>query len=970
MPVSWDDTAALTDAHDRFLAGRLVRRAVRPPILSSWERCRSLGIAADHVEVLYHTELDLGGSLADAARPVLDRLETQVSGIRVSAVLCDQEARVLERRVGEHSLNRFLDSLNLAPGFAFSEELTGTNGMGTALAARQPAFVCGREHFADIMRQFACAAAPIRDPLSGRVLGALDLTCNHRHADASMLGLVHQAAVDVEQRLLDRITARERALLAAFPRGRPREAADALGRRDRLVLEELAMQLIAAGHAGVAEAWLPGGRGVTLWCREARSRSGATGFLVEAVLAGVDGLYRCAPQDSLGSPDAMGPPGGPGAVPLAHAPLAPGTSAPDTPGPDTPVREMPGPEILVPETLVATARSADAPAPFGEQPRGEPLAVGEPGVSRLALLARERLGLLCEAGVTVGTTLDVTRTAEELTEVAVPRFADYVVVDLPDCVLRGEEPVRTDGPLRRVAMAGAGVASHLYPVGEAVGYAPSTPQARALATGDPVLEPYLHEAHGWLAHDPNRGGRVLRAGIHSLIAVPMRARGVVLGVAGFYRSALKQPFEEDDLSLAEDLVSRAAVCIDNARRFTREHATALALQRSLLPRGLPAQHAVEAAHRYRPATTGVGGDWFDVIPLSGARVALAVGDVVGHGLHATATMGRLRTAVHNFSALDLAVDEVLTQLDDLVCRLDPEAMGWDGMGAEGPAPDAPSTGGTESAAGPGTADSGHEPGIVGSGCLYAVYDPVTRRCTAARAGHPPPALVLPDGTVEFPDVPPGPPLGVGGLPFETADFAVPEGSLLVLYTDGLLTGATGRDAEVGFERLRTVLARAGRTPEQACDALESLLPDRPADDVVLLVARTRALADDQVAVWDLPADPAEVSRARQEVLDRLTEWGLEEPAFTTELIVSELVTNAIRYGREPLQLRLLRERALICEMADGSSTSPRLRRARTTDEGGRGLFLVAQLAQRWGTRYTEHGKVIWTEQPLPRGGAR
>ena len=227
MPVSWDDTAVLTDAHDRFLAGRLVSRAVRPglglgiqaattstgwgirpPILSSWERCRSLGIAADHVDVLYHTELDLGGSLTEAARPVLDRLESQVSGIRVSAVLCDQDARVLERRVGEHSLNRFLDSLNLAPGFGFSEELTGTNGMGTALAARQPAFVCGREHFADIMRQFACAAAPIRDPLSGRVLGALDLTCDHRHADVSMLGLVHQAAVAVEQRLLDRITAR------------------------------------------------------------------------------------------------------------------------------------------------------------------------------------------------------------------------------------------------------------------------------------------------------------------------------------------------------------------------------------------------------------------------------------------------------------------------------------------------------------------------------------------------------------------------------------------------------------------------------------------------------------------------------------------------------------------------------------------------------------------------------------------
>ncbi|MEU5025999.1 SpoIIE family protein phosphatase [Streptomyces milbemycinicus] len=938
MPVSWDDTAVLTDAHDRFLAGRLVSRTVRPTILSSWERCRSLGIAADHVDVLYHTELDLGGSLTEAAQPVLDRLESQVSGIRVSAVLCDQDARVLERRVGEHSLNRFLDSLNLAPGFGFSEELTGTNGMGTALAARQPAFVCGREHFADIMRQFACAAAPIRDPLSGRVLGALDLTCDHRHADVSMLGLVHQAAVDVEQRLLDRITTRERALLASFAVGGAREAPDALDRRDQLVLRELAVQLIAGGRACVVEARLPEGRGVTLWCHETRGPTGAIGFLVEAVLPG-GRRCRYAPEDRTDSPEPpdladKGPMSllalGNLALP-AYPPAAPGR-----PGPVPPPAPGPGP--------------MSSPGPWA---RGTPLAVGEPGVSRLALLARERLGLLCEAGVTVGTTLDVTRTAEELTEVAVPRFADYVAVDLPDCVLRGEEPVGTGGPLLRVAMAGVRPGSHLYAVGESVRYAASTPHARALATGEPVLEPYLNEAYGWLANDPARGGQALRAGIHSLIAVPMRARGVVLGVAAFYRSALKQSFEEDDLSLAEDLVGRAAVCIDNARRFTREHTTALALQRSLLPRGLPAQHAVEAAHRYRPATTGVGGDWFDVIPLSGARVALAVGDVVGHGLHATATMGRLRTAVHNFSALDLAVDEVLSQLDDLVCRLDPDPTDTDALGADTDTyPTGPEPGGES------------EPGIVGSGCLYAVYDPVNRRCTAARAGHPPPALVLPDGTVEFPDVPPGPPLGVGGLPFETADIEVPEGSLLVLYTDGLLTG-DGHDPEVGFERLRAALARPGRTPEQTCAALESLFPERPVDDVVLLVARTRALGEDQVAVWDLPADPAEVSRARQEVIARLTEWGLEEPAFTTELIVSELVTNAIRYGREPLQLRLLRERALICEMADGSSTSPRLRRARTTDEGGRGLFLVAQLARRWGTRYTEHGKVIWTEQPLP-----
>lgn len=377
------------------------------------------------------------------------------------------------------------------------------------------------------------------------------------------------------------------------------------------------------------------------------------------------------------------------------------------------------------------------------------------------------------------------------------------------------------------------------------------------------------------------------------------------------------------------------MCIDNARRFTREHETALALQRSLLPHGVPLQHAVEAAHRYLPARSGVGGDWFDVIPLSGARVALVVGDVVGHGLHAAATMGRLRTAVHTFSALDLAVDEVLARLDDLVCRFDVDE------------------------------DEGVDGGeIIGASCLYAVYDPTTYRCTAGRAGHPPLALVMPDGTVEFPEVPAGPPLGLGGLPFETAEFEVPEGSLLVLYTDGLIDNV-GRDVDLGMEKLRRALAHPGRTPEEACGALDALLSADPVDDVAVLVARTMALNASQVASWEVPADPAAVSQARADVNTQLIEWGLEDLEFSTELMISELVTNAIRYGGDPIQVRLLRDRALICEVSDGSSTSPRLRRARTTDEGGRGLFLVAQLAQHWGTRYITNGKVIWMEQPLP-----
>jgi anti-sigma regulatory factor (Ser/Thr protein kinase) len=242
---------------------------------------------------------------------------------------------------------------------------------------------------------------------------------------------------------------------------------------------------------------------------------------------------------------------------------------------------------------------------------------------------------------------------------------------------------------------------------------------------------------------------------------------------------------------------------------------------------------------------------------------------------------------------------------------------------------------------------------------------VSRRCTLARAGHPQPAVVGPDGTVELVDLPSGPPLGLGGMPFETVELELAEGSQLVLYTDGLIEDR-GRDIDTGLDKLRAVLACADRAPEDTCDAvLDALLPARPSDDVALLVARTHAMGLERVAEWQWPSDPAIVSRSRAAVTEQLVAWGLDNLAFTTELVASELVTNAIRHASGPIRLRLLRDRALICEVSDGSSTSPRLRRARNEDEGGRGLFLVAQFTERWGTRYTADGKVIWTEQRLP-----
>ncbi|MGW1798220.1 SpoIIE family protein phosphatase [Streptomyces sp. NPDC001984] len=615
-----------------------------------------------------------------------------------------------------------------------------------------------------------------------------------------------------------------------------------------------------------------------------------------------------------------------------------------------PVGELPGldPEIMA---LLVSGREATDEVMFsGERllavnqrptdrdggPRGTVMTLRDSTelqkVSGGAELARERLKLLYDAGLGVGTTLDVTRTADELARVVVPRFADFVTVDIADAVLHGEEPGPTATGLRRIAVEGVRDDAPLYEKGSLIDFVSSAPQARGYSTGRAELVTDLSTDTGWHEQDPALTRAVLDYGIHSLIAVPIRARGTVLGMANLWRCKEHEAFDEEELSLAEELVTRAAVSIDNARRYTREHAVAVTLQRSLLPRALPELSALEVGYRYLPAQSGVSGDWFDVIPLPGSRVALAVGDVVGHGLHAAATMGRLRTAVDNFTTLDLPPDELLSHLDDLVARIDQD---------ESPT------------------------GIVGATCLYAIYDPVTRHCAMARAGHLAPALVHPDGTVTFPDLAAGPPLGIGGMPFQTAHLDLAAGTQLVLYTDGLIEDRR-RDLDVGMDLLAAALAgHPDRSPEESCQAvLDELLPERPKDDVALLIARTRPLPPDRIADWDVPSDPAAVARLREAASAKLDEWGLIEPAFSMELVLSELVTNAIRHGSEPIHVRLIHDRTLICEVADGSSTSPHLRYAATTDEGGRGLFLVARMTERWGTRYTPHGKVIWAELAL------
>ncbi|MER5787728.1 SpoIIE family protein phosphatase [Streptomyces sp. NPDC001980] len=566
--------------------------------------------------------------------------------------------------------------------------------------------------------------------------------------------------------------------------------------------------------------------------------------------------------------------------------------------------------------------------------------------------ARERLAILSEASTRTGNSLDVMQIGQELADLAVPLLADYVNVDLAESIQFGEAPFARIGPsddqrriLRRAGIASIhrGVPESPWARGELVAVPPDSPFTKVLSSGRSHLEPVLDRSPGtWFDRDPDRARTVRENGMHSLLVVPIRTRHTFLGTAVFIRTEEPAPFQEDDLLLAEELVSRTALALDNARRYARERSAALTLQRDLLPQRLREGTAIETASRYLPADAdnGVGGDWFDVIPLSGARTALVVGDVVGHGINAAATMGRLRTVVHTLADLDLPPDELLTHLDDTVRRLAEE-----------------------------DADSQDPTRVTGATCLYAVYDPVTRKCTMARAGHPPPAVIGPHGKVAFPDLPSGTPLGVGlGVPFEAVELDLPEDSRLALYTDGLIENRD-HDIDAGMKHLGGALACPGRSLEDLCSSVIATMPTQsPGDDVTLLVAQTHALDPGQTTCWELPSDPAVVRRARTLVTRRLAQWGLERLEASTELIISELVTNAVRHATGPIRLRLIRHQVLTCEVSDTSDTLPRLRHACTNDEGGRGLYIVAQLCRRHGARYlTGGGKTVWAEQELDPG---
>ncbi|GGW88548.1 SpoIIE family protein phosphatase [Streptomyces lomondensis] len=571
--------------------------------------------------------------------------------------------------------------------------------------------------------------------------------------------------------------------------------------------------------------------------------------------------------------------------------------------------------------------------------------------AREAAAARRNLALLNEAGARIGNSLDLETTARQLLDVVVPGFCDLATVDLYQGLLVGDEtpPGLADGSaeLRRVAFAsavsdapfaGTGVpvavgAVHHYPF--------NSPCADALRTARPQTVP------------GEDGGLV-----QSTLAVPMVAHDTVVGLVQFARTKGSEPFGDRDRDLAVELAARAAVCIDNARLYRREHERALILQRSLLPPGDPEASGLDIACRYLPgnANTGrpseVGGDWFDVIELPGHRTALVVGDVMGRGLRAAVAMGELRTAVRTLAQLDLEPAEVLSQLDEI-------ARGLGAPGAPGGVQQA-----TRAARRPREADLSE---VYLATCVYAVYDSVTRRCTFANAGHLPPVLVEPGEAALMLDVPPGMPLGVGGEPFEEVEVELPEGALLALYTDGLVE-SRDHPLDEGLQAFVSALADPSQPLEDVCDhVLNTLDTHHGEDDIALLMARVQGLPTESVGDWTLPREPRSVGRAREYARAQLLSWDLEPLVDTTELLVSELVTNALRYGEGEIRLRLLLDRTLVCEVWDSGLVQPRRRRARDTDEGGRGLQLVGLLSAAWGSRRTPRGKTVWFELPLPGG---
>jgi hypothetical protein len=553
---------------------------------------------------------------------------------------------------------------------------------------------------------------------------------------------------------------------------------------------------------------------------------------------------------------------------------------------------------------------------------------------------RDHLSSLHGAAAKIGASLGLEETVRALGQAMVPLLADFATVHLLDRLLSDEGPgvadpdgrPRASGAFRRVAVAHDAEHArwaHLVPEGEVLVMSPGSPAWQAIASGEAFVVPRIGaELAREMARTHRHGDLEPLVSDHSLLAIPLSVGARVLGCAILLRSPVRPPFGEIDVLTATLLAAQASQGIDSACRYQSEAAIASAIQLSMLPTRPPRLAGVEIAYRYLPssADTQVGGDWFDAIALPGSRVALVVGDVMGHGIASAAIMGHLRTSVQTLAAVDLPPEQVLRHLDDIARRLDDDHLAT---------------------------------------CVYAVYDPVAQTCMIANAGHIPPVLVHHGGQAELlTRLPAGAPIGVGGVPFEPMEFKTADGDLLVMCTDGLVE-MRGRDIGTGLAALCD-LAEPDATPDELCEILMRTLHSRDSgDDVALLVARLRGIPSSDIAQWLLQPQPSTPRLVRRLVRRTLADWGLTACADVTELLASELVTNAVRYTSRPIELRLMRTDVLLCEVKDDDHHLPVLRSASGSDEVGRGLHLVSSLARRWGASRTIDGKVVWFDQALP-----
>src|SRR5215831_17938409 len=567
------------------------------------------------------------------------------------------------------------------------------------------------------------------------------------------------------------------------------------------------------------------------------------------------------------------------------------------------------------------------------------LRIPPPAAERFIDPALMRHALLDGAVRRIGGALDIEQMAPELVNILVPHFCNSAGLLMLESVMGDVEhpDVSPDGLnlVRRLAIAHDDSDSSwdaAFPVGEILRYPADTPYTRCLANREPVCVVMTEEDASKLAKAWFRTPVARLVAETSMLLLPLLAGDAMLGFFVCVRRPGFHRFDAYDTEIGMEFASRAALFMDSARRYSRERATALTLQRSMLPTGLSHPASVEVRHRYLPGSKliEVGGDWYESIALPGGRVALVVGDVAGHGVRAAVTMGRLRTAIHTLAMLELPPAETLFQLNELMQEL--------GV---------------------------REPHF--ATCVYAIFDAVSGTCEVASAGHLPPLLVHPDGTNELLDVPPAPPLGIGDGEVESRQFKVEDGSLFVLYTDGLVEKRS-RDIDEGLGRLREIFGpgSADMPLEDLCkDTLAGVYADEHRDDIAVLMARLRRLPRENIVTWTLPSELTSASRARSVIRRPLKRWGLADLVPTAELLVSELITNAVRYAQGKIGLRLVLEKALVCEVLDDSAALPRLRHPDDHDERGRGLQVVSQVAQRWGARRAASGKVVWCELPLP-----